>query len=138
MDRKVLLGFALVYPAVLVLEGLEQSVLLAPTYRSLPALFRAPGATIAWIVFVVYAGFAYAFTFVFSKGFESRGIAEGVRYALWISLLTSVTYNLAMYAGQPVPFSLALARTLIGIAQLVVYGVILSLVFGRTGAPRAI
>ncbi len=137
MNKKLLLGFVLVYAAVILLEGLEHAVLLAPTYRSLPNLFRGPGAPMAWIVPVVYLGFAYAFTFVFAKGYEGKGIMEGARYGLWISLMTSVTYSLAMYASQPVPFSLALERTLIGIAQLVVYGVVLSLVFARRGAPSA-
>ncbi len=136
MNRKLLLGFVLVYVAVMALEGLEHSVLFAPTYRSLPTLFRGPGATMSWIAGVVYIGFAYAFTFVFAKGYEGRGIMEGVRYGLWISLLTSVTYSLAMYAAQPIPFTLALGRTIIGIVQLVIYGVILSLVFGKKGEPR--
>jgi len=137
MNKKLLLGFVLVYLVLLLLEYLEHSVLFATTYQSLPNLFRPPEETKTWIVLIDYFVFAFAFTFIFSKGHEGKGVMEGVRYGFYISLLTSVTYSFALHASMPMPFSLALQRALVGIVQLVIYGVILSTVFGKKDAPAA-
>lgn len=137
MRRKLLIGSVVVYLVLILLEYLEHSVFFASTYMSLPNLFRSPEETKAWVVLVVYVVFAFGFTFIFSKGYEGKGVMEGVRYGFYVSLLTSVTYSFALYASMPIPFSLALQRAIIGIAQLVIYGVILSLVFRKKIAPSA-
>src|SRR5512143_1694163 len=131
MKNKLMIGCVVVYLVLLLLEYLEHSVLFAPTYMSLPNLFRSPEETKTWVVLVVYAVFAFGFTLIFSKGYKGKGVMEGVRYGFYVSLLTSVTYSFANYASMPMPFSLALERALIGIVQLMIYGVILSLVFGK-------
>src|SRR5262245_1590449 len=46
--------------------------------------------------------FAFLFCYVFTKGYENRGIGEGARYGWWIGLLFAAP-NLIMYAVQPLP-----------------------------------
>ena len=138
MKNRLLIGSVVVYLVLILLEYLEHSVLFASTYMSLPNLFRPPEETKTWVVLTVYAFFALGFTFIFSKGYEGKGAMEGVRYGFYVSLLTSVTYSFANYAAMSMPFSLMLQRALIGIIQLIIYGVILSLVFGKKIAPSAV
>jgi hypothetical protein len=137
MKKKLLIGFVAVYLVLILLEYLEHSVLFASTYMSLPNLFRSPEDTKTWVVLIAYIVFAFGFTFIFSKGYEGKGMMEGVRYGFYVSLLTSVTYSFANYAAMPMPFSLALQRALIGVIQLIIYGVILSLVFVKKNTPSA-
>ncbi|MGH9394322.1 MAG: hypothetical protein ACRD1E_09150 [Terriglobales bacterium] len=38
--------------------------------------------------------FAFPFTYIFQQGYRGGGAAEGMRYAIWITLLASVVPNL--------------------------------------------
>lgn len=62
---------------------------------------------------------------------------EGVRYGLYIGIWMSIGMAYGTYAMIDIPYSLALQWFIYGIIQYVVYGVLLSFVFGKKGTPSA-
>ena len=66
---------------------------------------------------------------IFSKGFENKGIMEGVRYGLYVALMVSLPMAYVTYAVQPIPYTLALQWFLYGLVVNIICGVVLSFMF---------
>jgi len=133
MSKKLLIGFVLVYVVFVGLDFFVNAVLLAPAYESVSHLFRPNEEMKMWVIFVSYIFFAFFFTFIFSKGYEGKGILEGVRYGFYVALMMALPYNYMMYAVMPVPYSMAFQGFLYGTIELIICGVVLALVFGKKG-----
>jgi hypothetical protein len=74
---------------------------------------------------------AFFFTFIFSKGYEGKGIMEGVRYGLYIGIWMASGMAYGSYSMINIPYSLALQWFIYGIIEYIVYGIVLSLVYGK-------
>lgn len=74
---------------------------------------------------------AFFFSFIFSKGYEGKGILEGVRYGLYIGIWMSIGMAYGTYAMIAIPDSLALQWFIYGVIEYVIYGILLALVFGK-------
>jgi hypothetical protein len=131
MNKKLLIGFVLVYVVFATLDYVVNTVLLAPMYESVSHLFRPNEEVIMWVIFVSYIFFAFFFTFIFSKGYEGRGLMEGVRYGVYVSLMMILPYYYMTYAVMPVPYSMVFQGFLYGTFQMIICGMILALVFGK-------
>ena len=85
-------------------------MLLGPAYQSVSQLFRADADVQMWVIFVAYIFFAFFFTLIFSKGYEGRGVLEGVRYGFYVAMMMVLPMNYVSYAVMPIPYSLALNK----------------------------
>ena len=130
MTRKLLVGSVAVFVTLEVLDYLIHGVLLDATYKSLSALWRPDMASKMWIIHVVAVIGAFFFTFIFSKGFENKGIGEGLRYGFYIGFWMSTGFAYGSYAMIAIPYSLALQWFLYGLVEYMIAGVVLALVFG--------
>lgn len=137
MNKKVLMGAVVVYILVAITDFLIHNVLMMRVYESTPDLWRSPEEMKMWVMFVIYVFFSYFFTFIFSKGYEGKGIIEGLRYGFYMSLLINLPAGYAMYATMPTPYSLALGWFLYGTAQFLILGVALTLVFKSNKSAAA-
>lgn len=70
------------------------------------------------------------------KGFENKGIMEGVRYGFYIRVWMSVGMAYGTYAMVAIPYSLALQWFIYGVIEYIIAGVALALVF-KGGKPKA-
>jgi hypothetical protein len=91
----------------------------------------------AWIYYVIMIIGSFFFSFIFSRGYEGKGIMEGVRYGLYIGIWMSIGTAYGTYAMIAIPYSLALQWFVYGVAEYVIYGVLLALVFRKKEAPAA-
>jgi len=82
-----------------------------------------------WIFVVCDLFYAFFFTLIFSKGFENKGIMEGVRYGLYVGLMVSLPMAYGTYAVMPIPYTLALQWFLYGLVTNIILGVVLSFIF---------
>lgn len=131
MSKKIWVGFGVVFVLYSALSLFMHGVLLSPIYDQVASLYRGPEDMKMWVILVTYLFFAFFFTFIFSKGYENKGIAEGVRYGLYISLMMNIPAAYATYATMPVPYALAIQWFLYGTVVTVICGVALALVFGK-------
>ena len=128
------MGFIAVFLGMGLLSFLIHGVFLSSTYQSAAvSMLMRPEAEMMgmmWIYYVVYFIQAFFFTLIFSKGYEGKGIGEGIRYGFYMGLLMATPMAYASYAMYPMPYSLAMQWFLYGIAEYVILGIIISFVYG--------
>ena len=100
-------------------------------------LMRPQGESMLWIHFVTAAIASFFFTLIFSKGYEGKGIGEGVRYGLYVGVLMSIPMAYDTYAEMPIPYALALQWFIYGVIQFVIMGVVVAMVFGNSKETSA-
>ncbi len=130
MNKKVWMSAVAAYITFAVLDFLVNGVLLKSAYMETASLWRPEGEMIMWIPYVTNAVFAFFFSLIFSKGYEGKGIAEGVRYGLYIGLMFSIPMAYGSYAFMPIPYSLALQWFIYGTLQMIIAGVVVAWVYG--------
>ena len=110
-------------------------IILAPTYQSLAEVWRPDMQSYMWILTVVGVFFALLFTFIFTRGYESKGPAEGLRYGLLIGLLLSGAGSFQQYVVYPIPLSLALQWFGFGMVEFLIAGLLAASIY--KGPSRA-
>ena len=85
--KRFLMASIVVYVVYQILGFLIHNVILSGLYESLQNLWRSDQRS--WIIGLTGLIWAVLFTFIYTKGFEGKGVMEGVRYGLWIGLFIS-------------------------------------------------
>lgn len=134
MNKKVLLGFFVVYLGMNVLNMIIHMGLLSGIYHTegMMRLMRPESEGMMWIYFVTSLVASYFFVLIFSKGYEGKGLGEGVRYGLYVGLLISTPMAYDSYASYPLPYTLALQWFIYSVIEYVILGILVAMVFGAT------
>jgi hypothetical protein len=134
MNKQVLKGTVAVFIVLAVLDFVINAVLLKGAYEATAHLWRPEAEMKIWLFQVVALFVAYFFTLIFSKGYEGKGIGEGVRYGFYVGMLMAVPMAYGSYGAMPIPYSLALQWFIYGLIEYVLAGVVVSMVFGKKAA----
>lgn len=132
MNKKIWVGFIAVFILMSITSFLIHGLILDSVYRSeeMKSVWRSDMESKMWIFYVVNLITSFFFTFIFSKGYEGKGIGEGVRYGLYMGLLMATPMAYASYASYPIPYHLALQWFIYGMIQYLILGVAVAMVFG--------
>lgn len=108
--KRWLLASLAVLVVIAVLEFVVNNVLLRGIYEQTASVWR-PMPEIRsriWLFWVVYLVFAPVFGFIYTQGYEpaKSGLAQGLRFGLYIGLLLAPVTSLGWYAVLPIPASL--------------------------------
>lgn len=114
-----------------VLGYVIHAVLLTPYYQETYSLWRMPEEINVGLVYLVGLVWSLLFTYIFTKGYEGKGLMEGLRYGLLVGLLISVPAAFGTYAVQPITLALAIAWSIYGTVQVVACGLVAVLVYER-------
>ena len=131
---RLLIAGVVIYFVSYGLATLGSEVILADQFGPFNNLMRPEAETTPFFVamLVGYAVMVAAFCYIFTKGYENKGIGEGLRYGLVMGILLSSTdfiYGISL----PVPWSTVIANTALGLVIWLVAGVILAAIY----KPRA-
>ena len=141
MSKKFWTGFVAVFVVMEILMYLIHGVILASTYQETKDVWRPDMESYMWVYHVLAVVGAFFFTFIFSKGYEGKGVMEGVRYGLYIGIWMSSGMAYGSYSMINIPYSLALQWFIYGLIEYIIYGVVLAMVFGKqatvTPVPKA-
>lgn len=134
--KRFLLSCLAVYVVAQVLGFLVHEVFLADTYASLSGVWRpeAEMASKMGLMFLTSAVWTVLFCFIFTRGYEGKGLMEGVRYGLLIGVFFGVPFSYESWVIYPIPLSLAHIWAISSVAMCVVYGVIVALIYRPAGA----
>ena len=137
--KKMLIGFVAVFVALEVLDAVIHGGILMSTYMSMQNVWRPDMMAKMWVLHVVKIITAFFFTLVFSKGYENKGIMEGVRYGFYMGCIIAAGFALGSYASFPIRYTLALEWFFLTLAEYIIAGIVVALVYGRkeTPAPQA-
>jgi len=133
MTKKFWLAFVAVFVTAIVLNFVVYGLILGASFQSLP-VWRPDMGSLQWIYMVISLVGAFFFTFIFAKGYEGKGIAEGIRYGLYIGIWISIGMAYGTYAMVAVPYGLTLEWFLLGVVSYIVMGIVASLVYGKKQA----
>lgn len=135
--KKVLIGFVVTFILLEVLDILIHGVILMSVYQATQNVWRPDMMQKMWILHIVKIVVALLVAFIFSKGYEGKGIMEGLRYGLYIGVLMSIGMADGTYAMIAIPYSLALQWFIYGVIEYTIVGVALALVFGKKETSTA-
>jgi len=82
-----------------------------------------------WLRFVTMAVFAFFFTFIFTKGYERKGVMEGVRFGIYIAIFTFFVTSFEQFIIYPIPYAVVGYWIIAGLVQSVIMGIIAALVY---------
>jgi hypothetical protein len=102
--------------------------ILAKTYKGMN-IWRSDMMSKMWIFHLGSFVMAFLFTFIFIKGHENKGIAEGARYGIVIGLFANIPYGFYSYAMYPLPFSLCLQWFVFGMIEFIICGLIAAAIY---------
>ena len=138
--KKLLLTTIIIFVLLEVLNYIIHGVILASTYKmeNVMAAFRpeAEMNSMMWIVFVTDLVWSFFFVFFFAKGYEGKGIMEGLRFGFYIGLFWGLVSAYQTYAFAPIPYSLAFQWFISSLIVSLILGVVAALVYKPTVAEQ--
>jgi hypothetical protein len=128
---RLLIAFVAVYVLLEVCNFLVHGLWLASTYTSLAEVWRPPEEVQSkiWIIFVTDAFWLFFFCYVFARGYEGKGLVEGVRYGVIIGFFFVMSQSYNNYVIFPIPYGVALKWFLSGLAGCVVLGIVAAAIY---------
>jgi hypothetical protein len=126
--KRWLLASVVIFIFVSVFGYVVHEVMLAGLYQQTASVWRpkAEMDSMMWLLSLSSAVYTLAFTFIYAKGYEAAkpGLSQGLRFGLYVWVLTSVAFNLAWYALIPIPASLPVYWTIAGLIESLAIGAI--------------
>jgi len=127
--KRCLLSVVAVFIFVFGFEWLFHGVLMADAYSQTASMWRTDEAMQAKFGWIIGGHFLFALmlTIVFKRGYENRGLLEGVRFGIIMALLLNAPM-LAMYAVAPYPDMMVVKWVAAGFVKLIGVGLILAFI----------
>lgn len=130
MNRKrFILASIVVFVVYEITNWIVHSLILSGVYQRLQSLWRPDMMDKMWIMYVTAFIFSFLFVYIFTKGYEGKGVAEGFRYGLYIGLLMNIAGIFNQYAIYPVPLSLTIQWFIYGMIQFIIIGIVTALIY---------
>lgn len=122
--------------AIFVIDLIAHGHLLMGLYNQTASVWRpqVDAKKMMWMMTLGQIIFAMIFAFIYTKGYEPNksGLAQGLRYGFWMGLLTCLPYVFIWYVVLPVPCSLALGWLVAGLADCIVAGALVGLLYRQS------
>jgi len=132
MNKKMFVtAFIVVFVLLEILNYLIYYVIMMPTLESAKNVFRTMDDMMSkmWIMYIADVIWSFFFVFIFIKGYERKGIGEGLRYGIYIGLFQSFIAAYAQYVVYPLPYSMALQWFIYGLIQMIILGIVTALIY---------
>ena len=131
MKKAFWIGFVVVFVVLAILDTLTNTVLLSRAYAETASLWRPEAEVKIGVIVISWLFIAFFFTLIFSKGYQGKGILEGVRYGLYMTGLVSIPMAYMTYATMPVPYGLTFLWWVSSGITFIIMGSALALIYGK-------
>ena len=128
---------AAVYVAVLAIDFILNAIFMKTANESLKSLWRPNMSSRAWLMYVFSALIALLFTYIFVKGREGKGLAEGVRFGIIIWLFVSVPMNVSWWVMLPIGWQIILRWILFGLLEMLIAGILVAAIYKPAAPAKA-
>lgn len=129
LNKKYWVSVGISFAFIFGYEWLVHEVLLGGMYESTAALWRSKEEMVCSAMILAQLFFPIMAALIFVKGYENKGLGEGVRFGILLGLLF-VPFHLAFYAVMPIPVELLIAWIVAGFVEMIGMGVIFAKVYG--------
>ncbi len=127
--KRFIAASLLVFLAFELIDTIVHMGILAKTYQSMAYLWRPDMMSKMWIMHAGSLILSFLFTYIFIRGYENKGIAEGFRYGIIIGLFSNIPYGFYSYVMYPLPVWLCLQWFIYGMAEFIICGMIAAAVY---------
>lgn len=127
--KKLLIAFIVIYVAGGIFNFIVHGILLSGTYQELAHLWRPDMDKYMWIQWITPIFLSFFFVYIFAKGYEGKGILEGVRFGLVIWGFLSIPSIYGQFMVYPLPYSLILAWVFSDLIILVILGILVAVIY---------
>jgi hypothetical protein len=131
--KKYIIASVVVFVVFEILSFIIYQVLLGGAFQDPAGVWRTEVKLP--IIHVTTLIESFLFVFIYTKGYEGKGIMEGVRYGLWIGLLMSIPMAFNSFATLPIPMSLAIQWFVYGLIQFIILGVVTAALYKPSAQP---
>jgi hypothetical protein len=131
MNKTFWIGFIVVYIVWQVIGFVVHGIMLNDTYMSMWQVFRAEAEmnSMMWMMFLSSALYLFLFCYIFTKGYEGKGVGEGLRYGLLMGLFMSIPMAIDQYVVYPITSNLALIWFVGGVVSFMIAGAIFAAIY---------
>lgn len=138
IGKRFWIGFVVVYVFWLVLGYVVHQILLQDTYTNMWQVFRPQGEmnSMMWMMYLSSALYLLLFCYIFTKGYEGKGIGEGVRFGLLMGLFMAIPMSIDQYVVYPLTSNLAVIWFVTGVVSFVLAGAIFAAIYKPDTATR--
>jgi len=121
-------------------EFILHTLVLGGMYAENEHLLRQQDQSSIVYVLLMLLGFlilSFGFCYIFAKGYENRGMAEGLRFGLLIGVTFAVSNALVEYSVFPIPGSWLWAWVVAYLIQWLVAGLIVAGIYKPAGSTAS-
>ena len=126
--KRFILAAFVVFFMYQITDAIIHILILVEEYRAI-TIWRKNILSTFWILYITSFIFSFIFVYIFIRGYEGKGILEGLRYGVLIGLFVNIPYVFNQYALYPLNFSLAIKWFVLGMIQIILCGVVTALVY---------
>ena len=127
--KKLLTAFIVIYVVGGIVSFIIHGVILDETYKALADIWRPDMDRLMWIQIITSLFFCFFFVYVFAKGYEGKGVVEGLRYGIVIWAFFAIPSIYGQYMLYPLPYSLILKWLFSELIGLLIYGALASVIY---------
>jgi hypothetical protein len=137
--KKWVITSLVIFVVATLLDFIIHMLILGGAYEATSHIWRpeAEMNSMMWFMWLSGLIWSFLFVYIFAKGYEGRGIMEGVRFGLVIGLFFMISMSLGNYVTLPIPFSLALYWFIFGVIEIIILGILASILYKPVTAPAA-
>ena len=129
--RKKLIGSIVVFVTLSLCDFLIHGIIMDSAYKETVSLWRPDMESKMWIFNVITLIGSVIFTFIFSKGYEAKGVFEGARFGFIVGIWLSLGMAYGTYGMIALPYKMALQWFLYGVLEYMIAGIALALVYDK-------
>jgi len=134
--KRFVLACAVLFVLAIAWNGLVHLVLLRGPNALVRHLYRPDLADRMWLSLLVTAGMVVVFVWGYGRFARVGSVREAIGYGAFFAIVAGVLVDLNQYVLYPIPGWLAFVWFLGGLAEFIVYGLIVSRLYppvGRAG-----
>jgi len=131
--KKIILAAVIIFVALALTEFIIHSGILSGAYKAAEPLgkFRPAGEIMCyiWVKIIIGIVFSFFFVFIFAKGYEGKGLMEGIRYGIYITCFFTFVMAYTQFVIYGIPYSFVWYWIISGLIQNVIFGIIAALIY---------
>ena len=131
--KRFIVASLAVFVVGVVFDFLVHSVALMSTYEALKDVWRPDMDAVMWVMYPVGLACSFLFVYIFIRGYEGKGVTEGLRFGLFLGVYVSLGMAFGSYVMVKIPLLLAIEWLFAGVVGLMLQGVVAAAIYKPAG-----
>jgi hypothetical protein len=134
--KKWVIASLVIFVVDQILSYLFHGVFMSGVYEATAHLWRPMEEMnrMMWMMWISGLVWSFLFVYIFAKGYEGKGIMEGVRFGLIVGVFFSLPMSLGTYASMPITGGIAAAWFIYGVIDITILGILAAVLYKPVAA----